>query len=268
MSAAGMIRLRAALGEARSAEPRSLTNDTGLGGGTPSPGLTGVARLREAEGSAPAADTAEAGRAALTGIVRLQAAAANASAPGRLRPGWDTADAVRAEQEARETENPFRKAASRVKGYAEAAKAPGARDASPDYPGELGRYGAGESSHRSGRFGGSELPEAYRWIPEEADYGEYSRYIPTGTGKGTVVTLPNGYRQWLDTGYDDTVYEYVNGNTDAISKQYTNESVTGGTLLGTDSRFLDNLSGTERGVYNYLHAKQGDEAADRFLSDL
>ena len=74
--------------------------------------------------------------------------------------------------------------------------------------------------------------------------------------------------QWLETGYDDPVYEYINGNTDAINKQFSNESVTGRTLMGTDSRFLQNLNETEKGVYNYIHLIRGKDAADRFLSDL
>ncbi len=74
--------------------------------------------------------------------------------------------------------------------------------------------------------------------------------------------------QWLETGYDDPVYEYINGNTDAVNKQFSNESVTGRTLMGTDSRFLLNLNETEKGVYNYIHFTRGKDAADRFLSDL
>ena len=64
------------------------------------------------------------------------------------------------------------------------------------------------------------------------------------------------------------MYEYVNGNTDAINKRFSNESVSGSTLLGTDSRFLTNLNETEKGVYNYLHATRGKAAADQFLLEL
>ena len=74
--------------------------------------------------------------------------------------------------------------------------------------------------------------------------------------------------QWRDTGYDDPVYEYVNGNQDAILKQFTKESTSGSTVLGTDSRFLNNLNDTERKTYNYIHATQGKDAANEFLRDL
>ena len=140
----------------------------------------------------------------------------------------------------------------------------------PDYAGSAEVYDIRESSHHSGTFGDprTELPEAYREIPEKADYGEYSRYAPTGTGKKGMTWQEALLGQWLDTGYDDPVYEYINGNTDAINKVYSNESVSGSTVLGTDSRYLGNLNDTEKGVYNYLHYTQGKEAADQFLRDL
>ena len=92
--------------------------------------------------------------------------------------------------------------------------------------------------------------------------------MPTGSGKKGMTWQEALLGQWLNTGYDDPVYEVVNGNTDAINKRFSNESVSGSTLMGTDSRFLLNLNETEKGVYNYIHFTRGKDAADRFLSDL
>lgn len=109
------------------------------------------------------------------------------------------------------------------------------------------------------------LPEAYRSIPLRADYRERSVYTPTGTGQGAYNHL---LQMWTDTGYADPVYEYVNGNTDAITKTFSNESVRGDTLQGLDSRFLRQINPTERSVYNYLYATQGKDAATGFLLDI
>ena len=186
-------------------------------------------------------------------------------APGRIRPGWDTAAVVRAQEKAEGAASPCRTAPGRLQ-YAET---PGT-DSVPDYLGEIGRYDAGESSHRSGSFGspGALLPEKYRDIPERADFSEKSGYVPTGAGNTRFGLLDAIMGQWRDTGYDDPIYEYVNGNQDAILKQFTKESTSGSTVLGTDSRFLNNLNDTERKTYNYIHATQGKDAANEFLRDL
>lgn len=283
MSTAGITRLRAAMGGTRGAEPERIRDDTDPGRGqTPLPGQTGMARLREAiqaENSAAGPerrqrtselrfmDSPEAGRvsADIPGNTETAGEPEEKPEPGRIRPGWDTAAVVRAQEEAEGAASPYRTAPGRLQ-YAET---PGT-DSVPDYLGEIGRYDAGESSHRSGSFGspGALPPEKYRDIPERADFSEKSGYVPTGAGNTRFGLLDAIMGQWRDTGYDDPVYEYVNGNQDAILKQFTKESTSGSTVLGTDSRFLNNLNDTERKTYNYIHATQGKDAANEFLRDL
>ena len=283
MSTAGITRLRAAMGGTRGAELERIRDDTDPGRGqAPLPGQTGMARLREAiqaENSAAGPerrqrtselrfmDSPEAGRvsADMPGNTETAGEPEEKPEPGRIRPGWDTAAVVRAQEEAEGAASPYRTAPGRLQ-YAET---PGT-DSVPDYLGEIGRYDAGESSHRSGSFGspGALRPEKYRDIPERADFSEKSGYVPTGAGNTRFGLLDAIMGQWRDTGYDDPVYEYVNGNQDAILKQFTKESTSGSTVLGTDSRFLNNLNDTERKTYNYIHATQGKDAANEFLRDL
>ena len=174
MGTAGMTRLRTALDRTRGTEPRRITDDTSPGGGkAPLPGPTGMARLEEAQGTGGKPDAP--GSEGTEGI----GSSRKTEAPERIRPGWNTADVVRAQKEAEGRAAPFRAAADRLKQYAEIAKTLEPNTA-PDYPGEIERVETGESSHRSGSWGGpggEELPEAYRDIPERADYPEKSAYV-------------------------------------------------------------------------------------------
>lgn len=72
------------------------------------------------------------------------------------------------------------------------------------------------------------IPESYRSILQEPDYRDNSRYVPTGNGKKGMTWQEALLGQWLDAGYDDPVYEYINGNTDAINKLFCQREHTVG----------------------------------------
>ena len=148
------------MGGSRGAEPERIRDDTDPGREqAPLPGQTGMTRLREAiqaENSAAGPerrqrtselrfmDSPEADRvsADMPGNTETAGEPEEKPAPGRIRPGWDTAAVVRAQEEAEGAASPYRTAPGRLQ-YAET---PGT-DSVPDYLGEIGRYDAGESSH-------------------------------------------------------------------------------------------------------------------------
>ena len=154
-----MTRLRTALDRTRGTEPRRITDDTSPGGGkAPLPGPTGMARLEEAQGTGGKPDAP--GSEGTEGI----GSSRKTEAPERIRPGWNTADVVRAQKEAEGRAAPFRAAADRLKQYAEIAKTLEPNTA-PDYLGEIERYDAGEPE---------ETPD-YQAVLEEYDRDPPSR---------------------------------------------------------------------------------------------
>lgn len=92
-----------------------------------------------------------------------------------------------------------------------------------------------------------EFNKKYGSIKYEKDFDKFSRYQST-------VDKPFHF---------DTLYEYVNGNTDAYAEASAME--------GADSEIsvvLKQMTEDEKGTYNYLYAKKGSKAASTYLKEL
>lgn len=114
------------------------------------------------------------------------------------------------------------------------------------------------------------------------DFKEKSQYKSTANGKtrSTVDRMFNSY-ETADSGWDDPLYEYINGNDEAgsyLANQAMENWGAGGALSGIFGLATDSKKETQRmtkdevAVFNYLYATEGKEAAhdyyDYLQSDL
>lgn len=92
-----------------------------------------------------------------------------------------------------------------------------------------------------------ELNKKYGAVKYEKDFDEFSRYQSTAD----------------KSFHFDTLYEYVNGNTDAYVKAVEARSAD-----SEISVVLKQMTEDEKGTYNYLYAKKGSKAARAYLKEL
>lgn len=97
------------------------------------------------------------------------------------------------------------------------------------------------------------------------DYADKSKYVSTQYGDGKFNAFTGMY---LDTGFSDITYDYINRNETARSRQGVNDVATDAAFLGIDKSYLQEMTDSEIGIYNYLYATQGKEAAQEYIVDL
>ena len=111
------------------------------------------------------------------------------------------------------------------------------------------------------------------------DFAEKSQYKTSANGKEALPLInaatydPYGQNgagivqgvQYAETGFDDIVYDYINGNSDARSILSTEEISNGQRLMGVDSRYLREMTPEEIAVYNYLYDPTDKTASDNYL---
>ena len=97
------------------------------------------------------------------------------------------------------------------------------------------------------------------------DFAEKSKYVSTQYGDGKFNAFTGMY---LDTGFSDIVYDYINRNETARSRKGVNDIATDAAFLGIDQSYLLEMTDSEIGIYNYLYATQGKEAAGEYITDL
>lgn len=131
------------------------------------------------------------------------------------------------------------------------------------------------------------LQEEYDWskyysftdLTGNEDYADKSGYVSTENGqkRSALDIMLDNYSD-SGSGYDDPLYEYINGNSEA-GAYITNQA---GALYGGDSNPLGALFGMstenksesqqmteeEVGIFNYLYATQGKEAAHAYYEYL
>ncbi len=160
---------------------------------------------------------------------------------------------------------------ARDTGVLAAANSVGDSGVSTHSSGSFGKEETSGSTHSSGSFAAKPLEplsDKLLDILSRPDYLEKSRYVPTRTGRSGYAFREVQLGDYSNTGYDDPTYEYVNGNTDAINGVFLRESTDGSTAMGTDSRYLTQLTPEEKGAYNYIHTAEGKTAAETFLEEL
>lgn len=106
----------------------------------------------------------------------------------------------------------------------------------------------------------------YQDLTQEKDFQELSRYKSTETGEGPVFNSWSG--TYSNTGYGDIAYDVINRNLDAMSKQDLSNIQSGAAFLGLDSSEREQMTNEEIGIFNYLYAKEGKDAAYAYIDYL
>ena len=106
----------------------------------------------------------------------------------------------------------------------------------------------------------SEWSQYYRYadLTGADDFAEKSKYVSTAKGNvGTRYTT----EQWVATDFQDLFYDYVNKN------RYAKLSLdSSDTYWETpDISFVEQMSDTEIGTYNYIYATEGKDAAKEYI---
>ena len=105
----------------------------------------------------------------------------------------------------------------------------------------------------------------YADLMQNADFGEKSKYVSTENGKGYYDPFSG---QYLDPGFGDIRYDYINRNERARSRQSTNEQASGVGNVGAGSEYLSEMSDDEIAIFNYVYATEGKNAAYSYLDYL
>ncbi len=98
----------------------------------------------------------------------------------------------------------------------------------------------------------------YALLMSNPDFEENSQYKSTQTGD---AKLNSKIRLYNDTGYGDTLYDYINSNADAQAKQGVNDLA-----FGTTHEYLKDLPEDTVKVFNYLYATKGKDEAYDFIN--
>lgn len=106
----------------------------------------------------------------------------------------------------------------------------------------------------------------YQDLTQEKDFQELSRYKSTETGEEPVFNSWSG--TYSNTGYGDIAYDVINRNLDAMSKQDLSNIQSGAAFLGLDSSEREQMTNEEIGIFNYLYAKEGKDAAYAYIDYL
>lgn len=106
--------------------------------------------------------------------------------------------------------------------------------------------------------------EYFKYSPEalskNEDWDELSKYTSTANGQDAKLNALTG--TYIDTGFDDLTYDYINKNAAAVGLQTANDAGYGLSLMGFDDSFLQQMSDDEIATFNYLYAldeKSGDK---------
>lgn len=141
---------------------------------------------------------------------------------------------------------------------------------------------------KAAKAGETAQADPYAALRSAADFGEKSKYASTArTEKGNdVLTLltnlgigaenalvGGGTKPFVPYGdktvYADPMYEYINGNRDAVQKVELERLQQLGGLYSLGSiEHLKHMTADEVKIYNYLYATEGKEKANSYVSGL
>lgn len=110
------------------------------------------------------------------------------------------------------------------------------------------------------------ITSAIENIKSMQDYAEKSKYKSTANNRPAKFAATENGVEYTETGYDDDIYEYVNGNKDAIKYVEANNTTNGNNALGHSITYLTRMTADEVGAYNYIYANDGKDAANEYLS--
>lgn len=98
------------------------------------------------------------------------------------------------------------------------------------------------------------------------DFLSKSRYVPTGSGEDAKFNAVTG--MYSSTGFDDILYDYINRNPKAVEIQELQDVQLGHGALGLDQGYLSQMGDREVGIFNYLYATQGPDAAYSYIDEI
>ena len=124
----------------------------------------------------------------------------------------------------------------------------------------------------------------YANVKSADDFSEKSQYASTANGQGkinllaTLLAGDTGGIVYKDTGYDDLLYEWINGNEDAGAILKNNEARTSSAASGAIGSAFTRATGGEQqarqmnddevGIFNYLYATEGKDSAYQYYDYL
>ena len=141
-----------------------------------------------------------------------------------------------------------------------------------------GKVNAGNEAYEKAQNG--EDPEGNMWVyysslPYRNDFESKSQYVSTANGKSPDWRdALLGRYEAEDSGYDDPVYEYVNGNADAGA--YLELMAGSGheglgyifSVVVNSRKEIEEMSETEVAIFNFLYSTKGADAAYKFLEGI
>jgi len=112
----------------------------------------------------------------------------------------------------------------------------------------------------------------YMALMERSDFREKSQYVPSGNGVRTMAKGDGGgvirdpsSGMYVDTGFADLEYDYVNRNDRAKIYESAVGRASDMKRLGLDKKWMQKLTDDELAVYNYLYHTEGKESASEYL---
>lgn len=106
----------------------------------------------------------------------------------------------------------------------------------------------------------------YQDLMDAKDFSLMSRYASTANGQAPVRNALSG--TYTQTGFDDLTYDYINRNQEARGRALVNSIGDNTALLGLDTSYLAQMTDEEIGIFNYLYATQGPDAAYAYTAYL
>ena len=105
----------------------------------------------------------------------------------------------------------------------------------------------------------------YLLLANAGDFAEKSKYVSTYRGGEEYNAWSNMY---TDTGYDDIMYDYINGDEKARSIKGLNDTQSNATLVGVDKGERKEMTPEEISIFNYIYSTEGREAAYEYVEFL
>lgn len=112
----------------------------------------------------------------------------------------------------------------------------------------------------------------YMALMQRPDFAEKSQYIPSGNGVPTMdrgqegsVILDPASGMYVNSGFQDIEYDYINKNKRAKAYQNAANNASNLKTAGLDRGWLLQLTEEETGIYNYLYRTEDKDAAWEFL---
>lgn len=92
----------------------------------------------------------------------------------------------------------------------------------------------------------------YAALAEKPDFAEKSQYKSTANGQEKFNAWSGTYS---NSGFDDIVYDYINRNEEARSRQMLSDIQSNASLLGLDNSERREMTDDEIATFNYLYAQ-------------